>query len=136
LPIGGPGSGAVVCREAVEARLRGVVRRGGVVLALYRRRRSVPGRNISLATSTPAPAGWAVAVGLDWRCDGSGKVTYRPVGGSTRAGEGLGRPWWQRSQPGGAVQRDGSSREVMAAKPRPGWLAGTGDPARLGPAVA
>jgi hypothetical protein len=83
----------------------------GVVLTLYRRRRSVPGRNISPATSTPAPAVWAAAVGLDWRCDGSGEVTYRPVGGSTRVGEGLGRPWWQRRQPGGAVRRDGSSRE-------------------------
>jgi hypothetical protein len=69
----------------------GVVPRGGVVLAFYRRRRSVPGRNISPATSTPAPAGWVAAVGLDWCCDGSGEVTYRPVGGSTRAGEGLRR---------------------------------------------
>jgi hypothetical protein len=36
-----------------------------VVLALYRRRRSVPEQNISPATSAPAPAGWAAAVGLD-----------------------------------------------------------------------
>jgi hypothetical protein len=35
----------------------------GVVLALYRRHRSVPGQNISPATSTPAPAGWAAVVG-------------------------------------------------------------------------
>jgi hypothetical protein len=34
----------------------GVVRRGGVVLAFYRRPKAVPGRNISPATSTPAPA--------------------------------------------------------------------------------
>jgi hypothetical protein len=61
-----------------------------VVLALYRRRRSVPGRNISPATSTPAQV-WVATVGLDWCCDGSSEVTYRPVGGSTRAGEGLRR---------------------------------------------
>jgi hypothetical protein len=35
----------------------------GVVLALYRRRRSVPGQNISPATSAPAPARWAAVVG-------------------------------------------------------------------------
>jgi hypothetical protein len=136
LPVGGYGGGAVRCREGCGGSVGEVWGGEGVVLALYRRRRSVPGQNISPATSTPAPAGWAAVVGLDWRCDCSGEVTYRPVGGSTRAGEGLGRPWWQRRQPGGAVRRDGSSRGVMAAKPRPGWLAGTGDQARRGPAVA
>jgi hypothetical protein len=35
----------------------------GAVLAFYRRRRSVPGQNISPATSPPAPAGWAAAAG-------------------------------------------------------------------------
>jgi hypothetical protein len=73
---------------------------------------------------------------LDWRYDGSGEVSYRPVDGTTRAGEGLGRPWWQRRQLGGVVRRDGSGRGVMAAKSRPGWLAGTCDQARRGPAVA
>jgi hypothetical protein len=74
---------------------------------------------------------------LDWRCDGSGEVTYRPVDGTTRAGEGLGRPWWQRRQRGGAVLRDGSGgRSSLARAVRLARLAGAGDQARRGPAEA
>jgi hypothetical protein len=105
----------------------------GVVLALYRRRRSVPGQNISPATSTTAPAGWAAVVGpwlaLRWfwrgvlsagRRDDSCRGGVRPACGGS-----------------GVNRRCCPTRWLgQAAKPRPGWLAGTGDQARRRPAVA
>jgi hypothetical protein len=90
---GARGGGAVVLGEGLWMPDCGAVRRGRVVSAFYRRPKAVPGRNISPATSTPAP----VVVG---RGGSSGPVARRRDGtgrgGGRRAGVGSLQSWGGR----------------------------------------